>query len=64
MMMCGCESDERMRTSFSTLESSTRGIFCTHTCLLTTKWPVRRWRRSTAVPKEPFPSVFTFSYLR
>eukprot|EP00964_Phaeocystis_antarctica_P021245 scaffold11778_cov49-Phaeocystis_antarctica.AAC.1 len=25
-------------------------------------WPVRRWRRSTAVPKEPFPSVLTVSY--
>ena len=48
---------------YCTLESSARGISCTRTCLLTTKWPVRRWRRSTAVPKLPLPSVLTFSYL-
>ena len=45
-----------------TFPRSARSISCTAICLLTTMWPVRRWRRSTAVPKEPFPSVLTVSY--
>ena len=63
-VMLGCDSVDRMRTSFVTLSSSSGSRPSVWTSLATTHAPVSGFLRSTAAPCCPRPSTRTRSYSR